>query len=225
MKRSLGEDAIPNTTTGTMYENFGFPIDCLILVYKFFIEDGNIVEPQRLLLLHSINQELYKRTWCDREYLQQLFWKASQKSQQLFEKERHGKYLQNYLFTHNMSKAMPMITMIWDRIGPHLKITDTTRYEPRRDYYNPGIPLFLSDLFEINGDNNDANYKQYCEDMGMPIPSPSYGRIPDHNRNILYFIFRYMKIRHGWEVGFDTNIPRIDQGSISYDNVIVLRLL
>lgn len=149
--------------------------DVVLNINEHIVSMG-VVEMIDLLQWHSVNKTL-SRLWSDRDYLIQLITKAGEKSLELFEKEKHGFYLDNDRRLFLYRQIFPMVDLLFSEIINHIKVdklnkTDEYLYRSVRD--NDGKVLSLDRLIPV------ALYR--CQ------------------ADVLKILSEYMQCKCGWEV-------------------------
>lgn len=96
-------------------------IDDIILNINLHVVESGAITMRDLLHWHTINKTLYA-LWSRRDYFVELLMKAGEKSLQLFEKEKHGYYLENDRRLFLFSQIFPMVDLLHSEIIDHIKI-------------------------------------------------------------------------------------------------------
>lgn len=163
------------------YEDPVLPDECFAQVFEC-IAGVYIIEPRRLFLLHTINKKCYEK-WNDREYLRELFHKASEKSLIEFRGEKHGFFHSNFMHTEMISTAMPIITKIWNEF---IVCFDICLVEEGK--YISTIPPKMN----------------ICQLLSRKMTAAEMqNRISPGDNFLFTFIQSYLKIRHEWTLSWD----------------------
>lgn len=168
-------------------------VDDVILCINTKVVAGGIVTLKELLSWHSVNKLLYKK-WLDRGYLVELIEKAGKRSLELFQKERHGFYLENdrtlFLYKH----IFPMVDRIFSEIINEINLKD----------------LIKTNEYVYKSKNN-LTVSQLVPVALHPV-----------REKLISLLYRFMKYRHGWIV--ETKSMRqslMDLGGIAEPNLLV----
>lgn len=100
-------------------------VDDLILYINTKVAQSDVVIMGELLAWHSINKLLYRK-WLDRDYLSKLMKETGKRSLEIFQKERHGFYLENYKTLSLYSHVFTMVGRVFSDIINQIRIEEQT---------------------------------------------------------------------------------------------------